>query len=141
MQVSKYVIMQPCECATIWVCNNQLFPHLWAPYCACMYVVSKNEESLFAMLNLFMIHPVPVSNEFVRVHVKKLTNTILWYWKYKRPKITPQKAGHDIWFVETIAEPSLYAVEKLFECSCCKVVKIYPRIFITCQECSPLRAA
>ena len=27
MQVFKYVIMQPCEYATIWVCDNQLLPH------------------------------------------------------------------------------------------------------------------
>ena len=27
MQFSKYVIMQPCEYATIWVCDNQLLPH------------------------------------------------------------------------------------------------------------------
>ena len=27
MQVSKYVIMQPCEYATIWVCDNKLLPH------------------------------------------------------------------------------------------------------------------
>ena len=27
MQVSNYVIMQPYEYATIWVCINQLLPH------------------------------------------------------------------------------------------------------------------
>ena len=27
MQVSNYVIMQPYEYATIWVCVNQLLPH------------------------------------------------------------------------------------------------------------------